>query len=164
MKPRDHVILGALGAAALYPWMGKHSAVFWAASVLIDLDHYLDFLWHNRFTDLSVKRMFEYHVWLESQWKRPEFLNIEVFHTVELLVPLFALAHWASSPALLAVCMGFAFHISLDMVYLTRKGVPFIRAYSFTEYLIRRRMLIKRLGLAPAQLYSEAVRSTREAR
>lgn len=161
MKLRDHVIACTAGAVVLYPVLGANSLVFWLASIFIDLDHYLDFLWNNRFTDFSVRRMFSYHGWLSKRWHRPEFLNIELFHTAEFLGPLLILALWTGSGPLLALWLGCIFHCMLDIIYLAMNGVYAIRAHSFTEYFIRKRLLAKK-GLDPALLYQEAVRMTRE--
>lgn len=161
MRPRDHVIYGAAGAAALYPALGSGSLLFWAASVAIDLDHYLDYLWHNRFTDLGFKGMFEYHRLLTKQWHNPAFLNIEIFHTIEFMAPLFIIAHLTDSDALFALFFGFVFHIALDLVSLYRNGIFFARAHSFPEYFLRKKMLEAK-GYDPAGLYTEAARMTRE--
>lgn len=161
MRPRDHVIAGTIGAAALYPALGLDAVFFWAASIAIDLDHYLDYIYHNRFTDFSFKRMFRYHGILSKKWASPEFINLEIFHTVEFLVPLFIFSRWTGSPALFAVCLGFLFHVFLDAYFLFRKKVPFIRAHSFTEYYIRRRMLEKK-GLSPVGLYLDAAKAVRK--
>lgn len=161
MKLRDHVITGAVGAAVLFPLLGTNSLVFWLASIFIDLDHYFDFLWNNRFTDFGVKSMFRYHGWLKDRWHRPEFLNIELFHTVEFLGPLLIIAIWTDSGPLLALWLGCIFHCVLDIIYLAANRVLPIRAHSFTEYFIRKRLLAKK-GLRPGDLYQEAVRMTRE--
>lgn len=156
MRPRSHVIYGSAGAAALYPVLGTGSLWFWGASVLIDIDHYADFVYHNRFTDFSFKKMLDYHAVLHGWWGRPEFLNFELLHTIEFIAPLAALTWWAGSPVLLAVTLGFIFHIMLDITSLTLAGVPFIRAHSCTEYFIRKRLLARR-GLNPTDLYDEAI-------
>lgn len=161
MRPAEHVIYGALGAGALYPALGAGSLLFWAASVAIDLDHYLDYVWHNRFTDLGFRGMFEYHRLLTKKWHSPEFLNIEIFHTIEFIAPLFIITHLTGSAALFAVCLGFVFHIALDLVSLYRNGIAFARAHSLPEYYIRKKVLERR-GLDPAGLYTEAARMTRE--
>lgn len=157
MRPRDHVIYGTAGAALLYPFMGKEAALFWAASIAIDIDHYIDYIWHNKFSDLSLKGMFEYHRLLTKQWHDPAFLNIEIFHTIEFMAPLLAAAYWISSPALFAVWLGFIFHIALDMVSLYMNGIFFVRAHSFPEYFLRKKLMEAR-GLDPAGLYTEAAR------
>lgn len=162
MRPREHVIYGSVGAALLYPLMGKESALFWAASIAIDIDHYIDYVWHNRLGDLSFKGMFEYHRLLTKQWHHPAFLNVEVFHTIEFIVPLFAVAHFTGSAALFAAGLGLIFHIALDLVSLYMNGIFFARAHSFPEYFLRKKMLESR-GLDPAGLYLDAARLTREA-
>jgi len=162
MRPRSHVIYGGAGAAALYPVLGTGSLWFWSASVLIDIDHYLDFVYHNRFTDLSFRKMFDYHAVLNGWWSRPGFLNFELLHTVEFIAPLAALSWWSGSAALQAVTLGFVFHIILDIVSLSLAGAPFIRAHSCAEYFIRKRLLARR-GLDPALLYEEAIKEINRA-
>lgn len=161
MRPREHVIYGTIGAAALYPFMGKESTLFWAASIAIDLDHYIDYVWHNRFSDLSFKGMFEYHRLITKQWHHPAFLNLEIFHTIEFIVPLFLIAHYTGSATLFAVCLGFVYHIVLDLVSLYKNGIFFARTHSFPEYFLRKKKLESR-GLDPAGLYRQAARMTTE--
>ncbi len=161
MRPREHVIYGGAAAAALYPALGASSLLFWGASVLIDIDHYMDFVYHNDFTDMSFKGMFDYHAVLMRWWKRPEFLNVEVFHTAEFMVPVVLLAWLSGSLALKAVALGFVFHIVLDVTSLVMNGIPFARAHSFVEYYIRKRRLL-RCGLDPARLCREAVEAIKE--
>lgn len=157
MSPRDHVIYGTVAASALYPSIGTDAAYFWAASFLIDIDHYLDYVYHNGFTDFSFKKMFAYHNALDRFWHSPEFLNLEIFHTIEFLAALYLVSLWSASTALLSVFLGFVFHSLLDIVYLSGHGVFSIRAYSFTEYYMRRRRLVE-MGYSPGDIYREAVR------
>lgn len=157
MSPKDHVIYGGIAAAALYPAIGSAAAYLWAASFLIDIDHYLDYVYHNNFTDFSFKKMFDYHNALDRFWYSPEFLNIEIFHTIEFLATLYFVSVWTASAPLLAVFFGFVFHSLLDMVYLYKHGAFSIRAYSFTEYYVRRKRLVE-MGYRPEEIYNEAVR------
>lgn len=161
MRPRDHVIYGSIGAVALYPFMGKETAFFWAASVAIDIDHYIDYIWRNRLSDLSLRGMFEYHRHITKKWHDPAFLNIEIFHTVEFVLPLFVVAHWTASAMLFAACLGLVFHMALDLLSLYKNGIFFARAHSLPEYFIRKTMLQRR-GLDPDGLYREAARKTIE--
>ncbi len=157
MRPRNHVILGGAAAGALYPFMGANSVIFWLASFLVDIDHYLDFLYHNGFTDFSFRRMFDYHRALQKYWPRPGFINVAVFHTVEFVALLYAVSKGLDSGALEAVFWGILFHLMLDMVFLFRAGAFFKRAHSITEYLIRRRLLERR-GLRPVELYNRTAK------
>ena len=161
MTPTQHVVLGGVASAALYPVLGNMSLVFWVSSILIDLDHYVDYVYNNRLKDLSFARMFEYHDALERYWHSPAFLNVEAFHTIEFLAPLFLVAWYTGSAALQAACWGFVFHVGLDMMYMAWHGIFFKRAYSFTEYFIRKWRL-KRKGWDPALVCAEAVSIVRE--
>ncbi len=160
MKPRDHVILGGAAAGALYPFLGANSIIFWLASFLVDIDHYLDFIYHNGFTDFSFRRMFDYHRALQKLWSRPDFINVEIFHTVEFVAPLYAVSRYLGSGALEAVFWGILFHMALDMLTLFRCGAFFKRSYSITEYLIRKRLLERR-GLRPVDIYTRAIEMVR---
>lgn len=160
MSPRDHVIYGAAAAGALYPGLGINALYFWGASFLVDIDHYLDYVYHNGFTDFSLSRMFDYHNILERFWPRKEFLNVEVFHTAEFLAPLYIASRLLGSAALEAVFWGIIFHVLLDMFYLYRLRIFFKRSYSIIEYFIRKHLL-ERHGLYPAVIYMEAVEIVR---
>ncbi len=162
MRPAEHLILGTVTSVALYPMLGAlGSATFLTGSVLVDIDHYLDFIYHNRFTDFSFGNMFRYHGAIEKLLNRPEMLNVEIFHTVEFMLPLYALFYYLQSPVLGALFYGILFHIGLDMVSLLRRGLFFKRCNSITEYLIRRKFMARR-GLVPAAVYFDALRIINE--
>lgn len=152
MSPTAHVVYGGAAAAVIYPAAGVYSLVFWAASFLIDIDHYIDYVYHNGFTDWSFKKMFDYNNALDAFWFNPAFLNLEIFHTVEVMLPLYLLTAWTGSALLMAVFFGFVFHIALDMVYLYRNDIFFMRAYSITEYFMRMRA-IKEKGYRPEEIF-----------
>ena len=157
MRPRDHVILGGVAAGALYPVLGPNAVLLWIASFAVDIDHYLDFVYHNGFTDFSFKRMFEYHNTLSTLGDRPEFLSVSIFHTIEFVASLYAVAAYTGSQAVAAVFWGFLIHIALDAIHLLRRRAFFKRSHSIIEYLIRRRRLVRR-GLSPLGIYSQAIR------
>lgn len=150
------MILGGLASAAIYPVIGANALFFWLASFLIDIDHYLDYVYHNGFRDLGLKGMFDYHNALELFWNEPEFLNMEVFHTVEFLIPFYAISIWTGSTAMQVVFWGFIFHIVLDMVFLLKINILFKRTHSMVEYFVRKRMYAKR-GLDTAAIYGKAL-------
>lgn len=161
MTPEKHFIYGTAAAALLAPVMGEKSVAFWAASCLIDIDHYLDYVYHNGGADWGIRNMFAYHAALERLWGRPDFLNLEVFHTAEFIVPLFFLSHWLGSAWLMAAWWGMVFHIALDAAGLSMLGILKLRAHSFIEYFIRKRAC-RRRGMDPSDVCSEAVRMVRE--
>jgi len=154
---REHVVLGGGAALALTPVLGaQDSAVFWAASVLIDADHYWDYLYRSRFRDWSPRRMFEFHRTLFPQIRRPDFLALSLFHTVEWFALIYLVATFLESSAVAAVFWGMAFHLALDALWLTLHRALFSRAFSMIEYVLRRRRLRQR-GLEPDLVYDEAL-------
>ncbi|MFQ5441524.1 MAG: hypothetical protein ACE5EB_02235 [Thermodesulfobacteriota bacterium] len=158
MKARDHIIIGAAASGALYPALGLNTLWFFGASFLIDIDHYLDFIFHNGFSDLSLKGMFSYHRRLVRYWNSPAFLSLEVFHTVEFMAPLYLIAMALGSAALKAVFWGAMLHILLDMVFLLRHKIFFKRSHSIVGYFISKKGL-KRRGYDPGGVYISAVES-----
>lgn len=157
MNLREHVVLGGAAAAALAPVLGaQDSAVFWVASVLIDADHYGDYLYRTRFRDWSPRRMFDFHRTLFPRIRRPDFLALSLFHTVEWFAFVYVAAAFLKSSALAAVFWGMAFHLCLDAVWLALHHALFSRAFSMIEYLVRRRRL-RRRGLDPDLVYEEAL-------
>ncbi|MBI5234584.1 MAG: hypothetical protein HY880_09540, partial [Deltaproteobacteria bacterium] len=157
MRFTEHIVLGGIAGAGLSPILGMNSIWFWLASVFIDLDHYMDYIYRTGFRDFSPRRMFGYHYYLEGCWQRPEFLNIEIFHTIEFIAPLLVYSYMTQSPVLTAIVLGLIFHIGLDMTRFYSYKAFFIRANSVIEYFIRARTL-KKQGLDPALLFKEAAR------
>jgi hypothetical protein len=159
MRPRDHVILGSAASAALYYLSGyaalQYIIYFWFASILIDIDHYLDYIYNNRFTDYSFKRMMRYHGLLYSRRFDPAFINLSLFHCVESMGALLIIALYTGSTALLYIWWGFLFHIALDSIKLIYDGKPSIRSNTIIGYFFR----IKRLklqGLDTKGIYTRA--------
>ncbi len=159
MRPGDHVILGSAASFILYFYLGSASIYnviyFWAASILIDLDHYLDYIYHNGFTDYSFRRMMKYHGLLFRRRFEPAFLGLSIFHTVEFMGALGALALYTKWTAAVFVWWAFLFHIICDTVKLIKDGKPSIRCNTVIEYFIRVKRL-KARGLDTGAIYTTA--------
>lgn len=157
MRLPTHIALGAVAAAAAYPKFGAPWAlVFWVSSFLIDMDHYIEYLYFNGMKDFSVKKMFRYFEEIHNRHRRPEFMNLSVFHTVEFLVPLCLVTWWSGSALAVAVAAGFVFHVFLDTMNLVYHSAFTIRAHSLIEYFIRRRLLMAR-GMSPSTIPYESL-------
>jgi len=157
VKLREHVVLGGGVALALSPVLGAQgSAIFWVASVLIDADHYGDYVYRNGFRDWSPLRMFEFHRLLFFQIRRPDFLALSLCHTVEFFTFVYVAAAVLKSSPLWAVFWGMCFHLLLDVIWLAWHRAVFSRAFSPIEYVIRQRRLRGR-GLDPDRPYEEVL-------
>ncbi len=157
MNLHEHVILGGGAALCAAPTLGAEGAVtFWAASVLIDVDHHWDYVSRNGGRDWSARGMFAYHEALFAQIRRREFVGLSVFHTLECFVLVGACAALWHSGLFLAALWGMVFHLCLDLVRLGGQGALFSRALSVVEYWIRRRRLIRQ-GIDPDEPYAQAL-------
>ncbi len=142
MKLTRHIIAGGAGSLALWPFIGRGAAVFGLASVLIDFDHYLDFLYRNGFKNFSVRKMFAYYEALDRRFEKngKNVLFLSMFHTGEFLILWYCLAAWLGSYFMTLVFWGMIFHLFFDFIYMAKKKCVFARAYFLTEYLIRRKL------------------------
>lgn len=165
MRPRDHVILGSAAGAGLW-YQGAAGSIelvvcFWFASILIDIDHYLDYIYNNRFTDFSFKRMMEYHGLLYKRRFDAAFINLSIFHCVETMGAILITALLTNSTALLFIWWGFLFHISCDIIKLVYDGKPSIRSHTIIGYFFRVRKL-RLQGLDTKAIYTRAATEVRE--
>ena len=145
MKVSYHVIIASAAALALVPVLGARSSLFAVSSVLIDVDHYLDYVYRNGFRDFSLRRAVEFNRVLNEKASGGPFVVLHIFHTVEFMGVLAAIAIIFKNPWFWAILWGVLLHIGLDLIYVYYRRVLFRRALSVIEYFIRYRM-IKRRG------------------
>ena len=154
---RDHVLIGGIAAFLVSPIFGFWGAgSFWAATVLIDIDHYMKFVYYTGFKVFGVTPMLQYHDKVFEYKHHPELLSLEIFHTAEFLVFLGAIAIWFA-PSLLPVFWGCVFHIVVDFVHLGRFKILEKRTHSFFEYFWRRRKMLAQ-GKNPDYVFKTALR------
>jgi len=109
---------------------------FSIGSVLIDVDHLLFYYIRKRRCDISgMFRYFREDV--DKHLDSIPYLGVCIFHTAEFFLAIAMLAVFF--PILWFLFAGLTFHILLDICDMIRLNIPFIRAYSLTEHLIRRR-------------------------
>ena len=112
MRVRDHVALSTGAAVLLYPRLRGSVVTAWAASIFIDVDHYVWFLMrHRRLNPVAAVRVFNN----ASAPKHPATRPLHHPAVVPLLL-LLSGRHRAAVPAL----MGMAFHIGLDAYHRAR--------------------------------------------
>jgi hypothetical protein len=156
MKLKQHILYGGVASLCLVPKFGLLSSVFWAASVLIDIDHYIDFVYRNQCTSLGIKKMFAYYDIL-ADWKdKPNLLVLCVFHTIETMTGIYLISVWMNSDVIKAVFYGMVFHLILDIICMLRDRCLFLRVFSLIEYIIRRKLMI-RDRLSPKKVYDEMI-------
>ena len=156
MRLREHIILGAVASLALAPTLRSQTLVFLGASVLVDADHYLDFLYYSRFRAWAPRKMFTFHHYLWGQRHRSDLLALQIFHTLEWVVLLAAAAAWTGWTAMWVLLAGVLFHLGLDLPFLMYHGILSRRAHTVVGYFWKRRRL-QRAGLDPDRPFLEAL-------
>ena len=164
MKLREHLIIGGIAAVILYfyyDWALWKTALFFVSSVMIDADHYWDYLWRSKFADWSGWRMFRYWDLTTKDIKNRNFLLLSLLHTVEVFVLIFLLARFWHYTFFITIFWGMLFHLCLDMLSLAYRGIFFIRAYSVVEYWARKKRMICQ-GLDPDGFYREVFNKSKQ--
>ncbi len=109
MRVRDHIALSSAGAAVASPWVGRRVLSAGAASVLIDVDHYLWFAVRERHLNpLSAIRFF-------NQVDASDRRAARLLHHPLTLASMTLLAkrrRWA-----LPIAVGMALHVGLDVYH-----------------------------------------------
>ncbi len=159
MRAEYHAALGGIAAGGLAPALGVNSLVFFAASFLIDFDHYLDYIYRNKLTDFSVRRMFRFYSALDKRATGRPCVQLSVFHTIEFLLLAYAVAALTGSPPVYAALWGMLFHMVLDLADMCRSHALFARAFSLIEYAVRWNRLKSR-GMHPELPYDMALSDT----
>ncbi len=156
MRVHHHILLGGGAALAAVPvFQVEGAVVLWASSVLIDADHYWDFLLRNGFRDWSPRQAVRFHLALFHKIHRSDFLALNVLHTGECML-LVLLAGLVLGPTIIAAFCGMLFHMLLDLAWLGWHRAITRRALSCLEYWLRHRALL-RAGLDPDGVYREAL-------
>mgnify|MGYP001598344368 CR=1 FL=1 len=149
MKLREHLVIGGITAVFLYfRWDLWRALLFFTAAVLIDADHYWDYLWRSRFIDWSPARMFRYYNLFNDNSSDKRCLAFSFLHTAEIFLLVYVLARFWNFGFFITIFWGMLFHLFLDVTDLTYKRKPFLRAYSVIEYWLRKKKLIRQ-GISP---------------
>jgi hypothetical protein len=147
MRVRDHVALASGAAALLYPHLGAPVAAPWAASIFIDVDHYLWFLArHRSLNPVAAVRLY-------NDAHAPQHRATRPFHHPAALSVMLLLGRRRRA-ALLAV-MGVAFHVGLDVYHRTRT------ADAKAQALARDRFTCQVCGAQTADLVAHVWRQPR---
>jgi hypothetical protein len=135
MRVTDHIKYTTAVSIILLPfWNVREVILFAAGSILIDIDHYLFYIFH--FKRLNPRGMFLYYEdWLPRVKDKIPYAGICIFHTLETYLAV-AVAAFYLKP-LLYLLLGLLFHFILDFISLYRNRCLLKRAYSIIEHFIR---------------------------
>ena len=163
MRLREHIKYGSVASLLSLRFLGPwYALIFWLASVLIDVDHYIDYVYRTGGTDWRVASIFRLDHFLRQKLQRGELQGrlvcLSLFHTVECFSLIYLAFLWTGSVFWLAVFYGMAFHLFLDVVALAGCRALFVRAFSLIEYVVRRRIM-KARGMNPDEVWIAAFKT-----
>lgn len=131
MTLKQHAIQASAGSVILAPFLGFDVIIFFLSVILIDVDHYFEFVVVCR--RFGIKDMFRYYDWVLHG--EHAIYGLSVFHTAEMFLLLFTLGFW--SHYFWLILFGFSVHLVFDFYHLYIHNHLLHRAFSIIEYLIR---------------------------
>ena len=130
MKPNFHIFLGLLFSLfilILFPKIGLGFFIIFLSTILIDIDHYLYFVYRKK--DWNLKKAYNWFLNLHEKYislpksKRKQFYgSICWLHGIETFILLAILGLF--SPIFLFILTGFTFHLLVDDIYDLIKRNP----------------------------------------
>lgn len=125
---KTHIITSAVLAITLYPVIGLNTIIVFLSGVLIDFDHYLQYV--IDFKDFSLKKSYKYFT-----TTMPVDV-LQIFHVVEFWIILFVMALFIE--ALRYIIVGMAVHLTIDFLDMAEKNIKGVRATSAIMWVLRR--------------------------
>jgi acyl-coenzyme A synthetase/AMP-(fatty) acid ligase len=124
MLPKWHVLINLVLSLILLIFINPvYTLIFFLSSVLIDLDHYLYYIYEKK--DFSLKKAYSWHKLtrerfhnLSKEEKKKHKYFVLIFHGFEILVIMLALSK--VYPVLFFVFLGFFVHLTEDSIIATK--------------------------------------------
>ena len=137
MVPLIHFLVSSLIAILLYPIFSWKVLMVFVGGVLIDVDHYL--LYVYRFKKFSLKGCYKYHhVDVKKNHHKDVFGALLIFHTIEFLL-LSAFLSLYSTLALMFT-VGLSAHYTLDIIERYQLEKSFITNPSLIDWIIKNKI------------------------
>ncbi len=141
MNLSAHAKATGVATLCLLPfWTVAQLVGFAVGSILIDVDHYLFYVFRRRRFD--VRGMFAYFDDLQELQHHIPYAGICIFHTVEFYLLVYLLSR--AYPLLTPVFIGMLYHFVLDLIHLRHHRFLTGRAFFILEHFIRVRRYGKR--------------------
>lgn len=100
-------------------------------------------------------------IWANAK-ERKDFIDMQVLHTAEAFIVIYLLGITTKQtifePIFIAVFWGMLSHIAVDLIWLTKMKVVFKRAFSITDYLVRKKLMIKD-GMDPDKIFRRILKN-----
>ncbi len=144
MLPQWHFLLGAIFALLLWPIFGLGSLIIFAASFLVDFDHYLLYVKLTKNYNLSKAYYFMKKLAKDKSGKKYLF----VFHTLELWLLLIAASFY--SRYIFLIFIGVILHMLFDFGLTDSKyhfGNREFSLIAFLNYRVQKAKYLKKQNI-----------------
>lgn len=143
MKTWVHLLVSSLLALLLYPFFSFRVLLILVGGVLIDIDHYLWYIWkYKRFNPIET---YKFYV---KNMETNDFTNVYgillIFHTIEFLLAMILLSFY--NQLVLVFIIGLLSHYLLDAIFLYLVPKQFIVNHSIIWWIIKNKENSKSLN------------------
>ena len=137
MKTPAHVAVSLILAAALYQIFQWKVLLILAGGVMIDIDHYLWYIYKYR--KFSLFSCYEY-LTVEAEKNNWKDVNgaLFVFHTIEFILLVILLSFYNQLALIFAI--GLFFHYLMDAIFLYTVPKRFIINHSIISWIINNKI------------------------
>lgn len=140
MKPTFHFIVSLPLIAILYPFFGIKSFLILIGSFLIDLDHYLWYMYNSK--DYNPIKSYKWFVKVLKQNKFSQQRRcVIVFHTIEFLILITILSFYSETALLILI--GLLYHYIFDTINVLFIAKDTFAIYSVIWWFIKYRKIKK---------------------
>ena len=137
MVPSIHFLASLFIAVLLYPIFGWNVLMIFVGGVLIDIDHYL--LYVYRFGEFSLSKCYKYHhVDVKRNHHKDVFGALLIFHTIEFLLLSAFLSIYSNSALMFTI--GLLAHYILDVIERYQLEKSFITNPSLTAWIVKNKI------------------------
>jgi len=131
MLPKEHFFVGLVVGLFLMPFIEwYYILVIIAANVLIDFDHYMTAVVHNK-GDCSLKKALEYYRKYNAKGKNKE-QHFDLFHTIEAHILILLMTYL--NIVFLYVFLGMLLHSLTDILFLIKNKNMYQRQFLFYKW------------------------------
>lgn len=147
MLPKFHALFGLILSGILlliFPQIGLIGFfIIWASSVLIDVDHYLYYVWRKK--DWNLKNSFIWFIKvskdfnkLSKEQREKVYFGFYFLHGIEAVLVLILFFYFSHNPIFMFILIGFIIHQIIDLIDLYQNKIKSYKLVSFLYSIYKR--------------------------
>ena len=136
MMPKIHIIVSAILAAILFPFISWNAIIVFFAGFIFDIDHYLyDAI---KYKEWNFWKVYKEHIRIvEGDLSRdPKAYFLHIFHTAEITLLVLIVSFYHN--IFLYILFGLLLHLSLDLIESVKSSLFSLRSYSIIQYFLKK--------------------------